>query len=194
MRKQHKKYRRPKKPFESKRIEEENILLKQYGLKNKRELWRASSLIEKIRNQAKKLLTASSAEQKKFLDKLIEIGLIKAGSAIDDVLSLKNVDILERRLQTIVFKKGIARSVKQARQFIIHKHVVVGGRVINIPSYIVPLDMENSIKLKIAKRLEDIKKPKEKAKEKEKGEEEKEKEEKGEEEQRLKIENGSTRN
>ena len=167
MRKQHKKYKKPKKPFESKRIEEEDILLKQYGLKNKRELWRASFNIEKIRNQAKKLLTASSEEQKKFLDKLVGIGLIKASSTIDDVLSLKNVNILERRLQTIVFKRGMARSAKQARQFIIHKHVIVGDRVINIPSYIVPLGMENNIKLKIAKKLEDIRKPKKKGEEQE---------------------------
>ncbi len=160
MRKQHKKYKKPKKPFDGNRLEEENVLLKQYGLKNKKELWKAYSHIEKIRNQAKKLLTASSAEQKKFLHKLVGVGLIKTESAIEDVLSLTNIDILERRLQTIVFKKGLARSAKQARQFITHKNVLVGGRVINIPSYIVPLGMENDIRLKIAKKLEEVKKPK----------------------------------
>lgn len=161
MKKQHKKYKKPKKPFDKKRIEEENVLLKQYGLKNKRELWRANFYIEKIRNEAKKLLTASAEEQKKFLDKLAGMGLIKIGSAIDDVLSLTNIDILERRLQTIVFKRGLARAPKQARQFITHKHVIVGDRIINIPSYIVPLGVEKDIKLKIRKKLEDIKKSKE---------------------------------
>lgn len=175
MRKQHKKYKKPKKLFDSKRIEEENVLLKQYGLKNKRELWRANSYIEKIRNEAKKLLTASATEQRKFLDKLADIGLIKKSSAIDDVLSLTNIDILERRLQTIVFKRGLARSAKQARQFITHKHVIVGDRIINIPSYIVPLGIEKDIKLKIRKKLEEVKESKESEKNEVKEEREKQK-------------------
>lgn len=183
MKKQHKKYKKPKKPFESKRIEEEGVLVQQYGLKNKRELWKASSYIRRIRNQAKKLLTASSDEQKKFLNKLSVIGLIKAGLAVEDVLSLKQIDILERRLQTIVFKKGLARSPKQARQFVTHKHVIVGDRIINIPSYIVPLRMENNIKLKVARKLEEPSKKQEQGEKQEREEQKQNREQKQEQEQ-----------
>lgn len=150
MRKQHKKYQKPKKLFNKIQIEEEDSLLKNYGLKNKKELWKAEAKIEKIRKQAKKLLTAPQ-EQQQFLNKLATIGLIKANANIDDLLELKKEDILNRRLQTIVHKKGLATTAKQARQLIVHKKIMVSEKILNIPSYIVPIAMEKEITRKNVK-------------------------------------------
>jgi len=148
MLKKHKKYSRPRKPFEKLRIEEENVLVKNYGLKNKREIWKSTDKIGKIRDQAKKLITASQEEQKQFLLKFMKLGLISKTAQIDDMLALSGEDLLKRRLQTIVKKIGIAATPKQARQFITHKHISVKGKIVNIPSYMVSLEEEKEIKLK----------------------------------------------
>jgi len=148
MLKKHKKYSRPRKPFDKLRMDEENILVKNYGLKNKREIWKASDRVGKIREQAKKLITASQEEQKQFLLKFIKLGLIGKNAQIDDMLALSEEDLLKRRLQTIVKKVGIAATPNQARQFITHKHIFVNGNIVNIPSYLVSLEEEKEIKLK----------------------------------------------
>lgn len=154
-RRKHKKYRKPKKPFEKARIKEENILLKQYGLKNKRELWKMEFKIDNMRRQAKALLNKESKKQEEFLNKLKAMGLnIKA---LDDVLALKKEDLLERRLQTLLFRKKLANSVKHARQLVVHKHVAVAGKIVNKPSFIVPISLENLIKI-IKKQKNEIKK------------------------------------
>lgn len=148
MKKQHKKYKRPKKKYEQKRMDEENVLLKKYGLKNKKEVWKTTAKVEKLRNHAKKLLVEDVEKQGIFLKKLNNMGLIGKDARIDDVLALTITDLLERRLQTILVKKKIANTPKQARQMIVHKHVIVGDNVVNIPSYTVPITLENDIKLK----------------------------------------------
>lgn len=143
-RKQHKKFERPRKLFDKTRIEEENILLKEYGLKNKREVWRVEFKIAKIRGQAKKLIN-NLQKQEEFINRLKKQGF--KVSNIDDVLSLKKEDILERRLQTLLVKKGLAKTPRHARQLITHKHVSVDDKITNIPSFLVPLDIEDKLKI-----------------------------------------------
>lgn len=145
IRRQKKMYSRPRKPFELERITEENEVVEKYGLKNKKEIWKAEAAISKIRGIAKKLITASSEEQEAFISRLAKKGLIKSGSKMDNVLDLKKEDHLERRLQTIVLRKGFAKSAKQARQLVTHKYVRVGDRIINIPSYGVSVDEESKV-------------------------------------------------
>ena len=135
------KYSGPRHPWQSARIEEEKALVSEFGLKNKKEIWKASSLLKGFANQAKKL-TATSGEQtdketKQLLDSLARYGILPAGGRLDDVLSLTVKAVLGRRLQTIVFKKGLARTTKQARQFIIHEHITIGNKAIAVPSYLV---------------------------------------------------------
>jgi small subunit ribosomal protein S4 len=143
-RKQHKKYARPRKLFEKTRMSEEDELLKKYGLKNKREIWKGEFKIENIRKQAKSLIN-STEKQKEFLEKLRGQGLnVKT---IDEVLSLKKENLFERRLQTMLVRKGLTRTFKHARQIIAHKHVAVAGRIINIPSYLVPVELEKDIRI-----------------------------------------------
>jgi small subunit ribosomal protein S4 len=120
---------------------EESRLLGIYGLRNKRELWKAVTIIRHFRHRARALLAAPpevrEREEKVLIKKLVELGLLNEGARLDDVLNLRVEDLLERRLQTIVFKKGLARSIYEARQLIVHGHIAVGGRRIRSPGYIV---------------------------------------------------------
>ena len=147
----HKKYTKPKKPFEAIRMQKEEILIKKYGLKSKREIWKADSAVDKIRKQAKSLLTKSADEQNKFIDKLKKSGFKIENIA--DILRLDKEDYLKRRLQSVVVEKKLARTAKQARQFIVHKNIAIDNKIINIPSYIVPVAEENKITLKLVKKI-----------------------------------------
>jgi small subunit ribosomal protein S4 len=147
-----KKYSRPHKPFDKARIEEENLLVEKYGLKNKKEIWKAEASIRKMRNQAKELITKPKEEKELFIKKLQKKGFKVENIA--DALALNKEDWLKRRLQTVVFTKGLVNTPKQARQLITHKHVSVNGHAVNIPSYQVELNEEPNVELKIALSLE----------------------------------------
>jgi len=157
-----KSYARPLKPWDMSRMEEEKVIDQKYGLKNKREIWRAQAIIRTFRRNARHILSLPSEEAVKrkadLINKLAHIGLIESSATLDDVLGLKTEDILNRRLQTIIFKKGLAHTVKQARQIIVHGHVIVNGRVNNAPSTIIPADIENTInvnpKFKVVEKVE----------------------------------------
>lgn len=151
MKRKHKRYSRPKRPFDKARIEEEGGIVEEFGLKNKREIWKADAKIKTIREKAKKLISAKPEEQRALFEKLNKMGL-KVDS-ISSVLSLDKKDYLKRRLQTIVFTKKLATTPKQARQLIVHKKVLINGRAVSTPSYIVPVELENKITLKDKKIL-----------------------------------------
>jgi len=149
-------FSRPKKLFDKTRIDEENLLVKNYGLKNKKEIWKAKSKISSYRQRAKSLIGRDVEEQKVFFEKLNKIGF--GVKDISDVLALNEEHLLSRRLQTIIFKKGLANTSKQARQLIVHKHVLVDGKIINIPSYTVPVKFEDKLELKGKKVVENVEK------------------------------------
>jgi len=142
-----KQYTRPKKPYDKARIEEEKEITKRYGLKNKREIWKAESAIRRIRGLAKKLIRAEPEEQNKLIEKLKKEGF--KVEKIADALALTKENWLERRLQTIVFKKGIIKTPKGARQMITHRHIKINKKVVNIPSYMVNVEEEGKIELDI---------------------------------------------
>jgi len=146
IRRQKKKYSRPRKPFDSERISEENVVVKQYGLKNKKEIWKAQAAVDKLRNIAKKLITAPKEEQDEFILRLVNKGFLDSGSHMDDVLDLKKEDYLDRRLQTVVFKKNIGKSPKHARQMVTHRFITIGSKIVNVPSYVVNLTEEKLVK------------------------------------------------
>jgi len=147
-----KKYEKPRHPWQADRIEEEKKLLKEYGLKNKRELWRTMSIVRNFRRNARRLLALRTEqarkEEKQLLSKLQRMGLLKEEATLDDVLSLTVEDLLNRRLQTMVYEKGLARTIRQARQLIVHGHILVNGRKVTIPSYFVKPEEENLITLR----------------------------------------------
>ena len=124
-----------------------------YGLRNKRELWKAQTEVARIRNQARALLALSSEarseKEKRLLNFLNRLGLVKEGATLDDILNLKVEDLLERRLQTIMMKKSGTKSPYQARQIVSHGHVSIGNRKVNIPGYLVRTDEEPQILLHV---------------------------------------------
>jgi len=149
-----KKYERPRRPWVLQRIKEEKELAERYGLKNKREIWKAASLIKKYRREIRSILAEiagmkpsehTKKKQEEILKSLKRRGIVDVAAKLEDVLALDVEHLLERRLQTLVYKKGMANSLKQARQLIVHGHIAVNGRKVTIPSYIVSVDEERGI-------------------------------------------------
>ena len=139
-------YETPNHPYQGERIAEEGDLIGRYGLKNKEELWRAQSQLRKYRREARRLLGRVGEESSdEFIQRLRRIGVLSADEGLDDVLSLDVTDVLERRLQTVAYRKGLANTVSQARQFVSHGHVVIDGRRVTTPSYTVEVDEEDAI-------------------------------------------------
>jgi len=145
-RKPRKKWIGPKHPWIKDRLLQEIELVGKYGLKNKKELWIAATLARKLRHRARQLLSLPEEERRAqmeaILERLYEMGLVERDATLDDVLGLTAADVLERRLQTIVYKKGLAKSIYQARQLIVHGHIAIGGRRVTSPGYLVRRDEE----------------------------------------------------
>lgn len=147
------KFERPSHPWEAERIKAENELLKKYGLKNKKELWRSQYILRRFRQRARELQARvrtgdkqAEKEREQLLRRLGRVGLLPLeGTTLDDVLSLDVEAILSRRLQTLTFLKGLAFTPRQARQFIVHGHVSIGGRRVTIPGMLVNRTQENGI-------------------------------------------------
>jgi len=150
MKRQKKSYKTPTKPWNKQRIEREREILKTYGLRKKREIWKFETILRKFRRLARELAAKTNKEKESVLvNKIIKLGLLDQGATLDDVLGMTLEKFLERRLQTIIFKKGLANSPKQARQFIVHGHVKIEDRKITYPSYIVQREEEDKIKVHI---------------------------------------------
>ena len=147
-----KKYNTPFHPWKENRIESERALIKKYGLKNHKEVWKAKTYLGRYRQQARELLAKIEGkdpqvkkESEQLLLHLTRMGILPAGSSLDDVLALETESVLSRRLQTLVFLKGFSTAATQSRQLINHGHVAIGERKVTIPSYMVSKDEENDI-------------------------------------------------
>jgi small subunit ribosomal protein S4 len=149
--KNRKSYETPKHPWQAARIAGEVELIKAYGLRNKKEVWKAHSNLKNYRELARKLLAESSkrtlsghmkTEADNILNRLKRYGLLKSEARLDEILTLQVTNFLDRRLQTQVHKQGLANTLKQARQFIVHGHISVGGRKVTVPGYLVSMDDE----------------------------------------------------
>jgi len=159
-------WRKPKRPLNYELKMEELKTLGTFGLRTKRELWKAHTELSRVRHQARSLLALRQeirVEKEPILMKsLARIGLVSGDATLDDVLNLKADDLLSRRLQTIVSNKLGFKTPYQARQAVIHGHIMIGDRKINIPSYTVTVEEENSVHFtpesKIPEMLEKTKK------------------------------------
>ena len=143
-------YNTPSHPWQKVRIEEERALIHQYGLRNKREIWKANTKVRDMRRQARKLTAQandSQAQKEKglLLAKLNRLGMLEKESALEDVLRMTPENILDRRLQTQVYLQGLSSTVKQARQLIVHGHISVKGAVTRVPGMIVTKLQEKNI-------------------------------------------------
>jgi small subunit ribosomal protein S4 len=142
-------YDTPSHPWQKERIEKESALVHQYGLKNKREIWKASTSVRQMRQQARKLTaTASEQAQKErrlLLGRLDRLGLLDRGSDLEDVLRMDVEKLLDRRLQTQVYLQGLASTPKQSRQLITHGHITIDGTVARVPGMLVTRMQEKQI-------------------------------------------------
>ena len=144
-------WKKPKRPLNYNLMMDELKTLGTFGLKTKRELWKARTNLSKIRHQARSLLALRQEVRKEkepiLINSLSKIGLVDKNSTLDDVLNLQVTDLLSRRLQTIVQKKLYFKTPYQARQAVVHGHVMIEDRVVTIPSYKVKVEEESSIHL-----------------------------------------------
>lgn len=144
-----KQYGTPKKPWDKKLLESEKVLRETYGLRNKREIRSMEAIVRGKRRNAKQVLAIPlenrAAKEKELLDSLVRLGVMRGKPSLQDVLSLSLESFLERRLQTIVWRKNLANTIKQSRQFITHGHISVNGTKVTVPSYFVTKDEEATI-------------------------------------------------
>jgi len=150
-----KKYVTPPHPWDKVRLEKEAQLVVKYGLRNKRELWRFQNLLRKYRRVARDLLGKltlpgkegeyAKAKAQTVIRKLFKLGVLPENATLDDILNLSVEDFLERRLQTLVYRQGLARTIRQARQLITHGHISVNGHRVTAPSFLVTRDLESKI-------------------------------------------------
>ena len=156
------KFDTPSHPWKASRIEEEHGIKAQHGLKNMREIWKAKSELRRYRRQAMRLIgmidTTEGHGKREMEDLLISLnnkGLISSEAILDDILSLGTEDILNRRLQAQVYYKGLATTIKQARQLVIHGIICIGDQKVTIPSYPVSRDEEEHIQYHPSSDLND---------------------------------------
>merc|ERR1711920_471624 len=142
----------PRRPFEKARLDQELKLIGEYGLRCKKEVWRVKLTLAKIRKASRDLLTLEERDPRRLFEgnallrRLVRIGVLDEGRMkLDYVLGLKVEDFLERRLQTQVFKLGLAKSIHHARVLIRQRHIRVRRQVVNVPSFVVRLDSQKHI-------------------------------------------------
>lgn len=148
-----KKYNTPNHPWQGDRIKEEHEIVRKFGLKNKREIWKAQTRLRDIRGQARGLVsrtrvaddTQANKEAGALLTKLYRQGYTGEGTTLNEVLGMDLERILNRRLQSQVYLKGMARTMKQARQFVNHGCILIGERRVTVPSYVVRREEEDLI-------------------------------------------------
>jgi small subunit ribosomal protein S4 len=148
-RKNRKTYQTPRHPWRKEQLEEELRLLGDYGLRNKRELRRHETQLSEIRGIARTLLGATEAQhsllETNYLRRMSRLGYLPETANVDNILDLSVKDLMERRLQTVVYRAGLARTIHQARQFVSHGHVSIGGDIVSIPGYLVRKEEESRI-------------------------------------------------
>lgn len=146
-----KKYESPFKPWDRALLDEELRLIGKYGLKNKRELRRFASELRRFRDIARQSFALPEKKRReaisKVLSKLYRMGVLDGDASIDDILKLTVEDLLKRRLQTVVYEKGLAKTIYQARQLVVHGHIMIGDRVVDRPNKIVYRDEEDKIRI-----------------------------------------------
>ncbi|MBC7120733.1 MAG: 30S ribosomal protein S4 [Candidatus Methanosuratus sp.] len=148
--KSRRKWQGPRHPWRKENLVSELALLGKYGLRNKRELWRANTQLKSFRGRASEILSIEdpevrNAEEKKLVMRLAKLGLLSEDAVLDNVLSLSVENILDRRLQSVLMRVGLASTPYQSRQLIVHGHILLDGRRVTSPGYLVKMDEESRI-------------------------------------------------
>ncbi len=140
-------FSRPTRPYDKDRITAEKVLMNDFGLRRKNEIYRAEAFIRDIKRRARMIIASKDDDaEKTLLQKVVKYGMIgEKEVSIDTILDFDVKAFLERRLETQVVRKKLANSYLQARQFIVHGHIFVDGIKVTSPKYIVLQDEENLI-------------------------------------------------
>lgn len=145
-----KQYETPNEGWDEERIQNEHNLIEEYGLKNKREVYKAQSQLRSLRREARKLNASEDEEQREDLvNKTQRLGLTKSDAQLEDILTLRVEDFLNRRLQTAVNRRGYSDTVKEARQLVSHGHVYVDGQKVTVPGYLLTKTEEKNIEVEL---------------------------------------------
>merc|ERR1711896_62267 len=149
--------RPPRRPYEKERLDAELKLIGQFGLKNKREIWRVRLALAKIRSTARTLLTKDEKDPSRIFEgqalmrRMIRYGILEEDKQrLDYVLALSLENFMERRLQTLVFKRGLAKSIHHARVLIRQRHIRVGRQIVNVPSFLVRVESQPHIEFALS--------------------------------------------
>lgn len=143
-----KQYETPNEGWNEERINREDQLSEEYGLKNKREVYKAQSHLRDLRRQARKLATVEDETQREeFVNRVHRLGLIREDDGLEDVLSLNVTDILNRRLQTAVNRRGFSDTANEARQLVVHGHIYIDGQRVSEPGYLLTQEEEKQVEL-----------------------------------------------
>jgi small subunit ribosomal protein S4 len=152
-----KQYETPNTGWNEKRINREDELKEDYGLKNKMEIYKAQSQLRSFRREARKLIAAEDSEEaeREVIAKANSLGLIRENDGLEGLLTLNVTDILDRRIQTAVNRRGYSDTVRQARQMVVHGHVYVNGERVNTPGYLLTQEEEEEIEVRMPEPEED---------------------------------------
>ncbi len=146
---QRRKFDTPRFPWRKDILDNELKLLGSYGLRNKHELWRHETQLSKFRGIARSLIGRPAEErmrmENELLTRLKRLGVLQDTAVLDDVLDLSLEDLLERRLQTLVFRKNLSKTVHQARQLVTHGHITLDGKRVTVPGYVVSREEEKAL-------------------------------------------------
>jgi small subunit ribosomal protein S4 len=128
-------------------------------LRNKKELWKHKTELSNYRRTARTLQALSVAEraqmERELIDKLVRYGVLTAEPSLDSVLDLTLENLLERRLQTIVFRKGLAASMHHARQLVTHGHISLDSSRVTTPARLITVGEGDRIAYSMKSPLND---------------------------------------
>jgi small subunit ribosomal protein S4 len=159
-RKLRREWSRPLRPFDRVRLEYEAGLEKEYGFRKKKEIWNLENYFKNLKRRARNIQATHDQNDEKILKaKLLRYGFAKGEFTLDDILNMRLEDVCERRLQTILLRKGMATTASQARQFVTHRRVLIGDMIVDQPNYLVDVEQEKKIKLKVKKEKPAAKAP-----------------------------------
>jgi small subunit ribosomal protein S4 len=145
-----KQYETPNEGWSEERIQREDQLVEEYGLKNKKEVYKAESMLRDLRREARKLVAQDDEEQNQnLINKAQSLGLVKKDAQLEDILTLNTTDILDRRLQTAVNRRGYSDTVNEARQLVTHGHTEIDGKRVNIPGYLLTQEEEKKLEVEL---------------------------------------------